>query len=402
MSRSSAAWKDPEQFKALYAYSPYHHVRKTNYPAVLMLTGEHDGRVNPAHSRKMVARLKPLQLRQAQYSLRTSSSTGHGIGTGARRTHPATRRRLCVSVRATRIDYSIIDRGPWSGAVTPNSALVKAKLIGPAREDGAPSHQQERGSFRANCDPVYARSEADQNKSSHSLANLEPNMCYHYALEVDGHIESRKAGEFHTFPPAGPASFKIAWASCAKTGSASDIFDRIRENDPLLYMNVGDFHYQDIRTNDINRFRAAYDAVLASPEQADLYRHVAFNYVWDDHDFGGNGATRKSLTHEAARRTYEEYVPHYPLLFDRDGPICHSFSIGRAKFILTDLRSQRDDPRMKESPDKSMMGPEQKEWFKKRTARRQWPISTDLLGQLSPLDRQGRHERLCSRRDMCL
>ena len=49
--------KDPEQFKALYAYSPYHHVKRRgrNIPAVLLTTGENDGRVNPAQSRKMAA-----------------------------------------------------------------------------------------------------------------------------------------------------------------------------------------------------------------------------------------------------------------------------------------------------------------------------------------------------------
>ncbi len=42
--------KDPEQFKALYAYLPYHHVEDgTKYPAVLMLTGANDGRVAPYH-----------------------------------------------------------------------------------------------------------------------------------------------------------------------------------------------------------------------------------------------------------------------------------------------------------------------------------------------------------------
>src|SRR3974390_3831707 len=40
--------KDPEQFKALYAYSPLQHVKDgAKYPAVLMLTGENDGRVDP-------------------------------------------------------------------------------------------------------------------------------------------------------------------------------------------------------------------------------------------------------------------------------------------------------------------------------------------------------------------
>ncbi len=39
--------KDPAQFKALYAYSPYHNVKKAAYPAVLFTTGENDGRVDP-------------------------------------------------------------------------------------------------------------------------------------------------------------------------------------------------------------------------------------------------------------------------------------------------------------------------------------------------------------------
>lgn len=72
--------KDPEQFKALYAYSPYHHVKDgAAYPAILFLTGENDFRVNPYQSRKMTARMQAASDRPV--FLRTSSSSGHGIGT---------------------------------------------------------------------------------------------------------------------------------------------------------------------------------------------------------------------------------------------------------------------------------------------------------------------------------
>ncbi len=72
--------KDPEEFKALYAYSPYHHVvDKTAYPAVFLLTGENDGRVNPLHSRKMAARLQAASGSKKPVLLWTSRS-GHGIG----------------------------------------------------------------------------------------------------------------------------------------------------------------------------------------------------------------------------------------------------------------------------------------------------------------------------------
>jgi prolyl oligopeptidase len=73
--------KDANQFRALYAYSPYHHVSKgTAYPAVLMLTGATDGRVNPMHSRKFAAALQSATSSGRVILLRTSANSGHGIG----------------------------------------------------------------------------------------------------------------------------------------------------------------------------------------------------------------------------------------------------------------------------------------------------------------------------------
>ena len=74
--------KDRKQFKALYAYSPYHHVKDgTPYPAVLLLTGENDPRVDPANSRKMAARLQAASSSRLPVLLRVSFDSGHGIGT---------------------------------------------------------------------------------------------------------------------------------------------------------------------------------------------------------------------------------------------------------------------------------------------------------------------------------
>ncbi len=74
--------KNPDQFKALYAYSPYHHVGEgVKYPAVLLTTGENDGRVNPAQSRKMAARLQAATGSDRPILFRSTASAGHGIGT---------------------------------------------------------------------------------------------------------------------------------------------------------------------------------------------------------------------------------------------------------------------------------------------------------------------------------
>jgi prolyl oligopeptidase len=74
--------KDPDQFQALYAYSPYHHVTDgAKYPSILFMTGANDGRVAPYHSRKMLARLSEANKSDSPILLRTSTSSGHGIGT---------------------------------------------------------------------------------------------------------------------------------------------------------------------------------------------------------------------------------------------------------------------------------------------------------------------------------
>jgi prolyl oligopeptidase len=74
--------KEKAEFEALYTYSPYHHVKDgIAYPAVLFMTGANDPRVDPMHSRKMTARLQAATSSRNPILLRTSSTTGHGIGT---------------------------------------------------------------------------------------------------------------------------------------------------------------------------------------------------------------------------------------------------------------------------------------------------------------------------------
>lgn len=69
---------DPAQFKVLYSYSPYHHVRKgAKYPAVLLITGDGDTRVDPAHSRKMTAMLQNATSSGRPVMLLYDTKSGH-------------------------------------------------------------------------------------------------------------------------------------------------------------------------------------------------------------------------------------------------------------------------------------------------------------------------------------
>lgn len=70
-----------DQFKYLYAYSPYQHVKEgAKYPAVLFMTGDGDTRVAPLHARKMTALLQASTGSDRPILLRYELKAGHSAG----------------------------------------------------------------------------------------------------------------------------------------------------------------------------------------------------------------------------------------------------------------------------------------------------------------------------------
>jgi len=69
-----------EEFDCLYKYSPLHNLKKANYPATLILTGDHDDRVVPAHSFKFAATLQKANSGNNSTLIRVDVNAGHGSG----------------------------------------------------------------------------------------------------------------------------------------------------------------------------------------------------------------------------------------------------------------------------------------------------------------------------------
>ncbi|MCB9641390.1 MAG: S9 family peptidase [Myxococcales bacterium] len=70
------------EFKWLWGYSPYHRLKKgTRYPITLVMTADHDDRVDPFHARKFAARLQANTTADRPVLLRIESKAGHGAGT---------------------------------------------------------------------------------------------------------------------------------------------------------------------------------------------------------------------------------------------------------------------------------------------------------------------------------
>ena len=256
----------------------------------------------------------------------------------------------------------------WSGGVTDSSARVVARLpahrlglgvrLAVAAGEGAPNWSEAR---------IVDGSTASTNRRVHhfDLSGLSPATSYHYALEVGGFLDTTKTGRFQTFKD-GPFSFRVARGGCAATGSQHPVFETIRDARPHLFLHLGDLHYEDIATDDPEDFREAFRQVHASPQQSALFRSAPIAYMWDDHDYGPNNSSRQAPGQAAVQQVYREYVPHYPLA---RGPGSHptyqAFTIGRVRFLVTDLRSARTPNDVADSLQ-TMMGSEQKAWFKEQ------------------------------------
>ncbi|WP_349826813.1 prolyl oligopeptidase family serine peptidase [Brevibacterium litoralis] len=84
---AGAAWtsdfgdpEDPHDFEVELKYSPLHNVRDVEYPPTLVLTGDHDDRVVPAHSHKFTATLQAHQQGDAPVVTRIETNAAHGAG----------------------------------------------------------------------------------------------------------------------------------------------------------------------------------------------------------------------------------------------------------------------------------------------------------------------------------
>ncbi len=76
---------NPEEFKALYAYSPLHNIREgVKYPATLITTADHDDRVVPAHSFKYAAELQAKAGGDNPLLIRIDTKSGHGASNTAK------------------------------------------------------------------------------------------------------------------------------------------------------------------------------------------------------------------------------------------------------------------------------------------------------------------------------
>lgn len=243
----------------------------------------------------------------------------------------------------------------WAGALTDTGLTVAAKLT-QERSDVRLRVDGTGGPFFSALTPTTAR------VAKLAVAGLTAGETYTYQVEAASALVG-DAVSFRTLPAASgdPASFRIAFASCALSGSNEPVFDSILAEDADVFFHLGDMHYGDFTTNSTKLFLDAFDEVFEQPRQSALYRRPTC-YVPDDHDYGPNNSDGTSATKPACTSVYRVRVPHYSLP-DATG-MWQTFDVGRVRFIVTDQRSAASVDGAADNASKSMLGTTQKTWFK--------------------------------------
>lgn len=240
----------------------------------------------------------------------------------------------------------------WSGSLLENSIIISFSTSSDADIKVQYSSKKNFGWGSLASKKVRTTKETNY-YSKLKLSDLNPDTDYYYRFIVNGQINKSDDmnGHFKTLSDA-PFSYKITMATCANTGSSNPVYDRIREEESLFYLMLGDFHYGNIYKDCEDEFLAHYNAALGSKKQSKLYQSTPLAYMWDDHDYGPNNSSGLSPNQDGnvacrsiAKESFRNYVPHYPLAFQgEDAVISQTFKVGRVKYILTDLRSEKRRP----------------------------------------------------------
>ncbi len=228
----------------------------------------------------------------------------------------------------------------WCGALTPNSIKINAKLTNATVSARAVVSTNQNLS-----NPRYSKSIAvnteTNNMGSFQVKRLKPNTDYFYGIQSNGVIDTsaNSIGKFKT-PQIGAHSYSFTTGSC-NSDSNNPVWQKIKEKKPSFMLITGDFHYANPKT--LTESRTAYeDKILNVDNTRNLFNEVPLAVIWDDHDFAGDNSNSLFPNKDGARKAYREYIPHSPFGDKNSNPaIYQSFVIGRVKYILMDLRSEK-------------------------------------------------------------
>lgn len=255
----------------------------------------------------------------------------------------------------------------WVGIPTPTGFTVSAKTV------TAQSVRLKVGTDAAVTQNVVYSGSVTPDAAGWSklaISGLSSATQYYYAIEMTptgggAAILSTEIGKAKTLPNINmPANFTFAFGSCLASGSAAGAaFNNLLARNPDLFLHLGDFHYADsFSTNQSTHRQQLEDQMTINTGLQNALANIPSYYVKSDHDAGGGNDAGPGAWTPANRAAHLQVVPT-PSLVNPDG-LYYSVVVGRVRLIFTDTRYLRSQPTDADTAAKSILGVDQKAWFK--------------------------------------
>ena len=256
--------------------------------------------------------------------------------------------------------------GPMVGCLTPNSAKIWVRTLGPAAVSVSINRRTFNNPIYLTLTPIPVTSEEQDFTAVVDVPFLQPETIYEYNVLVDGHpvFGEDELPSFCTPPEAGESySFDIGFGGGARYNPPKErMWDTVNSFDPLAFLFLGDNIYID-EPLWRNKQRAMYYRRQMRPEHAQFLAETGIYSIWDDHDFGVNDTSGGLDPFDPdwkvpAWRVFMENWNNPGYGGGESLPGCYyKFTLGDVEFFMTDGRYYRD------FDEGAMLGPDQKAWL---------------------------------------
>ena len=249
------------------------------------------------------------------------------------------------------------------GDVTPDAAIVWTRTAGPAEVRVEYATDPGLASVR-NAGPVQTGPDADFTARV-EVTGLQPGQRYH--VRVATGTTRGPAGTFVTPPaPDRDAPLSLVWGADTLEGyKPFRIFQAMRGRNTDVFLYLGDTIYSDfgaVRATTLDQYRQKYRDNRDDQHLKAYLATVASWVVWDDHEVANNFAGNHPRL-ATGLRAFLEYWP-IRILPEQPRRLYRSFRWGRTvEVFILDTRQYRSPARLRDGPEKTMLGRTQKQWL---------------------------------------
>ena len=188
-----------------------------------------------------------------------------------------------------------------------------------------------------------------------TVNGLSPGTKYHYGFG------GTKYGEFTT-SPSNFGSFTLVVGGCHQEGN-NDVLTHMLSDGPVGALFLGDNPYTDNTSNSTAPYLTEWNDMLSTTAMKALLSKCWLSYTWSDHDFGIDDTDGTASYRPFAETAYHQTFPNATMPGSA-GQIYHTQVYGRVRVIMLDLMSQRSPESATDNASKTILGAEQKAWFK--------------------------------------